>query len=214
MQAKAIGFMDDLWSFNTTSMWWTFLGGSNSTFPLNQYHYNGIKGVPSPLNWPQARAASAMWQVDDTIYIFGGQVNYNVCKSLKKFPTNSHKKMFLHHQIQKKNVFSPSQQQIHIKKNVSSPPPNDIKKYFQQLNFPVTNELWAYKDSTWTWLSGTESSNFEHLDPHYVHFGQYSNESQIGERAGAATIEHEGNLWQFGGFGYIDALSKFSRLLS
>jgi hypothetical protein len=80
-EAEPGGFMDDMWSFNITTMLWTFWGGSNSTSIMNQKYNYGTKNVPSALNWPMARSSATGWTINDKLYVFGGQLNADVCKS-------------------------------------------------------------------------------------------------------------------------------------
>lgn len=68
------GFANDIWSYNKTTMLWTFWGGSNTTTAQDQNANYGTKGIPSPLNWPVGRSGAASWFLNDTLYVFGGQV--------------------------------------------------------------------------------------------------------------------------------------------
>jgi hypothetical protein len=62
--------VNDLWSFNTTTSQWTWMGGPN----VNTYKCSyGTIGVPSPSNLPPVRRAAASWiGSNGTKYFFGG----------------------------------------------------------------------------------------------------------------------------------------------
>lgn len=61
---------NDLWKFNTTTLQWTWMKGSQS---LNDSGHYGIKGVEDPLNLPVARTCYTSWEDDaGNFYIFGG----------------------------------------------------------------------------------------------------------------------------------------------
>lgn len=63
-------YLNDLWMFNTTTMMWTYYGG---TLPNTGGVY-GIKGISSALNWPGCRYESDAAWVDalGNFWIFGG----------------------------------------------------------------------------------------------------------------------------------------------
>jgi len=74
------GALNDVWMLNTTTSYWTWIGGS-STITCSQYGQlscgrpgvYGTEGVPDPLNIPGARGASAVW-IDSggNVWVFGG----------------------------------------------------------------------------------------------------------------------------------------------
>ena len=71
------------------------------------------------------------------------------------------------------------------------------------------NDLWRYTPSSglWTWISGSDLPVATYGTPGvYGVQGQASPTSMPGARAsGASWIDHAGNLWLFGGFGYDSA---------
>jgi hypothetical protein len=73
------GYLNDFWSFNLTSLEWTWIGGSAEAAQPGVY---GTLGISSPANIPGSRYASAYWQADEQhFWLFGGfgfDVNGNV----------------------------------------------------------------------------------------------------------------------------------------
>jgi hypothetical protein len=71
--AVPTGDFNDLWRFNTTSLQWTWVNGSDQPVPVGSY---GTQGLSTPENVPPPRGASASW-LDTTgnLWIFGGLGN-------------------------------------------------------------------------------------------------------------------------------------------
>jgi hypothetical protein len=69
--AGAVGELNDLWSFNTSTSKWTFVGGSTTANPVGSY---GTQGVADPSNVPGGRAWAVSWLTPSgDVYILGGQ---------------------------------------------------------------------------------------------------------------------------------------------
>lgn len=66
-----LGYLNDLWMFNVSSGWWTWLSGSNLTNPKGFY---GAQGLESANNQPGGRDSltMAMHPSGQSIYVFGG----------------------------------------------------------------------------------------------------------------------------------------------
>lgn len=66
-----IGYLNDLWVYNLTSGWWTWLSGANI---VDQTAVYGIKGQPSVNNRPGGRDGHclAMPKFGKKLYLFGG----------------------------------------------------------------------------------------------------------------------------------------------
>jgi N-acetylneuraminic acid mutarotase len=63
-------FMNALWKFDTTSLEWTWVGGSDS--PDQPAHY-GTRGAASALNIPGAMRGAIIWPgAHDEVWLFGG----------------------------------------------------------------------------------------------------------------------------------------------
>lgn len=66
-----LGDFNDMWMFNLTSGWWTWLGGDQIT---NQRGIYGTLGVAARTNRPGARDGQSMviHPSGESIYVFGG----------------------------------------------------------------------------------------------------------------------------------------------
>lgn len=68
------GYLNDLWIFDVTSGWWTWLSGAKT---VNQAGNYGTKGVSSASSQPGARSYHSM-AIDPSgtyIYVFGGMLS-------------------------------------------------------------------------------------------------------------------------------------------
>jgi hypothetical protein len=62
------------------------------------------------------------------------------------------------------------------------------------------NDLWIYKEGTWTWMSGNSSVNARGS---YGDIGVASSSNVVGAREGTTCwTDNDGNLWMFGGRGF------------
>ena len=66
-----LGYLNDMWMFNVTSGWWTWLSGSNA---INQAGLYGVQGMASLNNFPGARVyhSMVMHPSGQLIFVFGG----------------------------------------------------------------------------------------------------------------------------------------------
>ena len=70
-----LGVMNDLWSFNSSTLQWTYWGGSQSAVVTDQYW-----NYDSKPQWPYHRHGGLVYTVDDIVYIIGGQIDLYTCK--------------------------------------------------------------------------------------------------------------------------------------
>lgn len=63
------GLLSDLWMFNTSSNYWTWISGPSKE---NERAVYGKKGVPDPKNIPGPREDSLTFRQGDNLWIFGG----------------------------------------------------------------------------------------------------------------------------------------------
>jgi ELWxxDGT repeat protein len=61
--------MNDLWQYDFSNGWWTWIGGSSLT---NQFGVYGTKGVAASTNQPGSRYESGFASIGNKVYIFGG----------------------------------------------------------------------------------------------------------------------------------------------
>ncbi|NVM04589.1 MAG: hypothetical protein HWN67_19860 [Candidatus Helarchaeota archaeon] len=68
-----ISYLNDLWMFNITSRWWTWVSGNDTEDQTGIY---GTKGVPNAGNVPGSRQKSISWMdADGNLWLFGGSGN-------------------------------------------------------------------------------------------------------------------------------------------
>src|SRR2546430_1512106 len=79
IRTKLVSFLTvlgfgDLWLFNSTSLSWIWVSGSNE---FNKEPFHGMKGQASDFNTPGARIGATMWcDSNHTLWLFGGQDRY------------------------------------------------------------------------------------------------------------------------------------------
>ena len=66
---------NDLWQFNFTTGYWTWISGDGSKAVAGTY---GTMGVESSANVPGARCASAIVYFNSSVYLFGGATTFDI----------------------------------------------------------------------------------------------------------------------------------------
>jgi N-acetylneuraminic acid mutarotase len=66
------GYLNDLWSFNPATKWWTWEGGGSSAGALAATPDWGVLGQAAASNQPNPRSNSAYWKSGGNFYMFGG----------------------------------------------------------------------------------------------------------------------------------------------
>lgn len=71
-----LGYLNDLWEFDPSTDEWTWMSGQNA-FPglFGGFAGNyGIRGTPSPQNWPGSRWYTTSWvDLNDHLWMYGGE---------------------------------------------------------------------------------------------------------------------------------------------
>ena len=77
-------FYSDLWSYDPSTNLWTWMSGQTTNLYMGTF---GVKGVPSPLNYPPSKQeCNAGWaDASNNIWIFGGQIPMGSGNDLWKF---------------------------------------------------------------------------------------------------------------------------------
>jgi N-acetylneuraminic acid mutarotase len=71
----SVGDLNDLWSFNPTSKWWTWISGSSTAGAMGIY---GELGVSSASNVPGPRNYAVTWtDKGGNLWVFGGWFGSN-----------------------------------------------------------------------------------------------------------------------------------------
>ncbi|MES2516395.1 MAG: kelch repeat-containing protein [Bacteroidota bacterium] len=68
--SSALGWLNDLWKYDSTTGEWTWISGSNVS---NQFPVYGVKGTPDAANTPGARNGSSSWIDNNGLWLFGGR---------------------------------------------------------------------------------------------------------------------------------------------
>ena len=202
----------DLWTYDTESGIYTWIGGSNEDGASGIY---GEKGVPSVNKIPGARSSSAFWTDEDgMMWLFGGYESFEYNNDLWKF-----------------NPFTDEWTWISGRNSQNIPgnygtkgvpdPNNEIgsRRYTRGWvdndgNFWIfggagidsrgvlgyLNDLWKYNPETniWTWMHGSDTTGAEGV---YGTMGVPSPDNVPPPRyTYSAWTDDSGNLWMFGGY--------------
>ncbi|MHC4623656.1 MAG: Kelch repeat-containing protein [Planctomycetota bacterium] len=218
----AAGSMSDLWRFQPSTGFWTWMAGPNT---VNQPGVYGQIGEPDPNNSPGARKASAAW-VDSAgdFWLFGGSGYDQMGSSgylndLWKFAPSTSLWTWV-----SGSQFANS---IGIYGNKTVPDPLNVPSsrkgalpwidatdklwlfggygYDSTFNTGTLNDLWKFEPSTgqWTWLWGDDTRNQTGA---YGNLGEPGLFCGPGARDGAVGwIDSKAKLWLFGGIGYAAA---------
>jgi ELWxxDGT repeat protein len=73
--APPVGYLNDLWEYNTTTNLWTWLKGSKT---LGSAPVTGTQGVAAAANTPGARKNGASWLLNGKLYLYGGYITYTI----------------------------------------------------------------------------------------------------------------------------------------
>ena len=234
------GPLQDLWKFNTTTLNWTWMNGSQFTYELGHY---GIQGVPDANNYPGSRKECSSWaDANGNFWLFGGQGYGNDFSSggffneLWKINPADNKWTWIRDQ----NMVSTFTGGIYGTKGVSAANNNPggrvgsiswnrSDKYLWLFGghggatsgSGYLNDLWKFDstNSLWTWVGGDSVTNKKGI---YGSLGVAAAANNPGSRSSSVTwIDGSENFWLFGGIGYgnsglgsLNDLWKYDKTLS
>lgn len=213
-----IGYMNDMWSFNPSTKWWTWQGGSSQAGALAPFDW-GILNVAAPTNQPNPRSNAAQWTSAGKFYMFGGQGylfgNTVVQNDLWRFDPATKEWTWIGgtQNLNPIGVYGPQGTT-----SATNQPGGrqfattwtDSKGNFWMFGGAgidyigsngLLNDLWQYNPDSnqWTWMNGSVAIN---------DIGSYgtnavaASSNQPGGRTGAiGWIDGSDNLWLFGGYG-------------
>lgn len=70
---STLGFLNDLWEYNSTTQTWTFVSGGNTNL-ANQKGIYGTQGTAASTNMPGGRQEAAGWaDANGNLWLFGGE---------------------------------------------------------------------------------------------------------------------------------------------
>jgi N-acetylneuraminic acid mutarotase len=230
-----IGYLNDLWRFNTSSMEWTWVSGSSFFNPYGTY---GTKGVTAYSNTPGGRQDSSLW-IDSAgqLWVFGGygydsSGTRGMLNDLWKFNpatsewtwvagSNSVNATAKYGQLN-----TSGHSNIPGARHASSTWTDSSENFWlfggrglaSNTTEGLLNDLWKFNPFTleWTWVSGSNQTN----SPGFYGSKNTENSGNLpGSRLGAtAWLDSLGNTWLFGGYGndkngipgYLNDLWKFN----
>ncbi|TFG11024.1 MAG: hypothetical protein EU535_07865, partial [Promethearchaeota archaeon] len=69
-ESGSLGYLNDLWKYNTTTNDWMWVSGNKT---IDEHGIYGIKGVPNMTNYPGGRWSFVSWMdINENFWLFGG----------------------------------------------------------------------------------------------------------------------------------------------
>jgi N-acetylneuraminic acid mutarotase len=208
--------MNDLWKFSGGQ--WTWMAGSNLGSQKGTY---GALGVPSSTNIPGARFETAGWTDSSAdFWLFGGNGfdsagNEGTLNDLWKFSAGEWTWMGGSNLQDQPGIYGtlgvPSSNNIPGSRSGSVSWVDSAGNFwlFGGISFDSNgaigelNDLWKYSGGEWTWESGSKVVNQNGV---YGTQGISAPTNVPGARTSAVGwIDLSGNLWLFGGAGFVSA---------
>ncbi len=215
--AGTMGYLNDRWKFDPTTLQWTWFSGSNT---VNQEGTYGTQGKAASTNVPGARDAVVVW-VDSSgnLWLFGGYGcdsagSQGELNDLWKFDAESIQWTWVSGNSTVNKMGTYGTQGTAKSSNV--PGSRDGSGswidssgnlwllggwgYDSVGSLGELNDLWRYDGANWAWLSG---SNVINQAGTYGTQGTADSSNVPGARERAVSwIDSSGHLWLFGGWGY------------
>lgn len=201
---SANSFADDLWEYNPTTGYWTWLSGNVN----NKYSRYGAQGVSSPTNKPSASKPTASWVYNDKLYMFGGEgfdsLNSGHLNDIWEYDLNTGYWTWI--KGSKKIVYNPANWGV---KNVSSSTTmpgsqSSTTSWFLDSCFYLFGSRGGYDEmlefnmstNNWTWIKGGDTL---YQSPHYGIKNIADSTNTPGTSAGSITWTNNGKLYVYGG---------------
>ncbi len=210
--------LNDLWEYDKSSGYWTWVSGSNIKQQSGVY---GIKGVEDALNIPGARSYSISWiDTNNNLWLFGGfgyDINgaHGELNDLWKFNTSTYMWTWVsgNNTINQSGIYGtlgveditnmPGSREACI----SWIDANNKLWLFSGIGYDINgdhgslNDLWSFDilSGSWTWVSGSNSIEQTGI---YGTLGQSNSTNIPGARISSVSwIRSDTELWLFGGYG-------------
>jgi N-acetylneuraminic acid mutarotase len=220
------GSLNDLWELNPSTGQWAWISGSNTVGSSgSQVGVYGTQGVPALGNIPGGRSGATAWaDSDGNLWLFGGSGSgasaAGLLADLWTFSPSTLEWTWMGGS--NAADLSGSYGMIGVPSTANAPGARDGASSwtggdgnlwlfggygYAAGNRGWLNDLWEFSQPTseWTWITGSNSIGGDGGQP-----GVYGTQGVIasgnipGSREGAANwIDAHGNLWFFGGYGYI-----------
>lgn len=222
------GLLNDLWSYDPSTHWWTWVGGSNSANPTGIY---GTLGVAATANIPGGRVSAMIWtNSPGQVWMFGGYGNDSVGNSeylndLWTYSPSTHEWTWMSGSNLTDATGVYGTQGVAAAGNVPGARQQALSWtgadgrlwLFGGSGYGASgapnylSDLWVYDPTTqmWTWVSGSTGANATGV---YGTQGVASSSNAPGARSNAMNwTDSAGHLWLFGGGG-IDSVGGNGRL--
>lgn len=208
--ASAAGKLNDLWSYDPSTGFWTWVKGPSG---INQAGVYGVKQVAANNNVPGARVGAVGWALDHKLYLFGGSATGGAVNDIWSFDIGTGLWTWLGGPDTpdgKGNYGVKGQahpEAVPGARNVASSLVYNNKLYllhgqgYGKIRIGFLNDIWSFSPATtqWTWEDGSD-----YFEP----VGNYGT-SEIpaasnnpGGRIKPLSWENNGKLYLFGGQGY------------
>jgi N-acetylneuraminic acid mutarotase len=214
----ALGSLNDLWEYSTSSRQWTWVGGGSGVNASGVY---GTQGTAAAGNVPGARYSASSWVSAGNLWLFGGYGYDSIgtvgkMNDLWQYTTSSGQWNW----IQGQDGANPGGVYGTLGTSTATNVPGarqgatswtDSSGYlwlFGGVGFDSTgavgdlNDLWRFvpADGQWTWVSG---GGFDNANGFYGTQGSGAAGNVPGARNSMSSwIDSSGNFWLFGGYGY------------
>ena len=205
--------MNDMWSYNTTTGYWTWVSGSDTA------------GAPASSSWspvtpnPRSNAASWTWTSQNVLYMFGGQAylgnTLGVENDLWTFNPSTNLWTWIggSQVLNSTGVYGTKGTASALNqpggRQSATTWTDSTGKFWMFGGTGIDgaggngqlNDLWSYSPGTgqWTWVNGNSTIN---APGNYGTNGVLAATNQPSARSGATGwVDASGNLWLFGGYG-------------
>ena len=212
------GLLNDLWTYDPSTHWWAWVGGSNSVDPIGNY---GTLGVAAPANAPGGRVSAAIWTDSvGNVWMFGGYGwdsagNSEYLNDLWSYSPSTHQWAWMggSNLIDATGVYGT--QGVAAAGNVPGARTQALgwmgadgrlwlfggSGYAASGAPDSLNDLWVYDPATnmWAWVSGSTGVDANGV---YGTRGIAASGNSPGARFNAMNwTDSAGHLWMFGGVG-------------
>jgi hypothetical protein len=207
-----VGYLNDLWMFNTGTSQWTWVSGNSSANSSGVY---GTQGTAAAGNIPGGRFYQNGWMdASGNFWIFGG-LGYDASdggylNDLWKFNPSTGLWTWISGSSSANQPGSYGMQGVAAISNMPSgryaqggaaDPSGNFWVFGGRSNSGLMNDLWKYSvtKGEWTWVSGSSSANNAGV---YGTLGVAASSNVPGARVVNIWTDALGNIWTFGGGGY------------
>lgn len=216
-----VGFLNDLWMYNTGNNQWVWVSGSNA---IDQPGLYGMLGTPSATNIPGGRAYAAGWISGTTLYVFGGTgisatSSSGYLSDLWTYNTLNGQWTYIKGSTNTYQAASHGTQGVPFSGNSPGCRSGSVYWKDNSNNFWIHGgrgfwsgfgacswgDLWRYDPATnnWTWMKG---SSTPFTSPVYGTQAVAAAGNDPGMREDATGwTDNNGDLWMFGGAAYYNS---------